>query len=111
MSNLESSNLPSSNLESSNPPSSNLPSSNLESSNPPWPEPSTFWRGKRVIVTGGAGFLGSFVVEKLKERGAGRIVVPRSGDYDLRDLSAVRRLLDFTFNVERSTRGGIPDRR
>ena len=29
----------------------------------------SFWEDKRVIVTGGAGFLGSYVVEKLKERG------------------------------------------
>jgi len=29
----------------------------------------SFWKDKRVIVTGGAGFLGSYVVEKLKERG------------------------------------------
>ncbi len=34
-------------------------------------EASAFWQGKRVIVTGGAGFLGSFVIEKLKQRGAG----------------------------------------
>jgi len=43
-----------------------------------WPDSNTFWRDKRVIVTGGAGFLGSFVVEKLRERGAAEIIVPRS---------------------------------
>jgi GDP-L-fucose synthase len=93
MSNLSSSNLSSSNCLSSNPSGPNLPSSNLQSSNPHLPEPSTFWRGKRVIVTGGAGFLGSFVVEKLRERGCTDILVPRSSDYDLRDLGAIRRLL------------------
>ena len=35
-----------------------------------WPNNATFWQDKRVTVTGGAGFLGSFVVEKLRERGA-----------------------------------------
>ena len=37
-----------------------------------------FWEDKRVIVTGGAGFLGSFVVEKLKARGANDIFIPRN---------------------------------
>ena len=52
-----------------------------------------FWRDKRVIVTGGAGFLGSFVVEKLQQRGAAEIIVPRSSQYDLRDINAIRQLL------------------
>jgi GDP-L-fucose synthase len=58
-----------------------------------WPDSKEFWRDKRVIVTGGAGFLGSFVVEKLEQRGAAEIIVPRSKDYDLRDINAIRRLL------------------
>jgi GDP-L-fucose synthase len=53
---------------------------------------STFWQGKRVVVTGGAGFLGSFVVERLQARGAS-VFVPRSAEYDLVDRGAVRRLL------------------
>src|SRR5689334_14697512 len=53
---------------------------------------SSFWQGKRVVVTGGAGFLGSFVVERLKREGAVP-VVPRSAEYDLVDRTAVRRLL------------------
>ena len=53
---------------------------------------STFWQGKRVVVTGGAGFLGSFVVERLKREGASPFV-PRSAEYDLVDRAACRRLL------------------
>ena len=55
---------------------------------------SVFWENKRVVVTGGAGFLGSFVVEKLRRRGCREVIVPRSADYDLRDRDAIVRLLD-----------------
>src|SRR5918911_462530 len=50
------------------------------------------WSSKRVIVTGGAGFLGSFVVEKLRRRGCRHVALPRSKQYDLRDAAAIRRL-------------------
>ena len=50
------------------------------------------WNKSRVVVTGGAGFLGSFVVEKLRARGCEEIFVPRSTDYDLRDRDAIVRL-------------------
>ncbi|MBK8823954.1 MAG: hypothetical protein IPN58_15515 [Anaerolineales bacterium] len=36
-----------------------------------------FWQNKRVLITGGGGFLGSFVVENLKKRGAVDIFIPR----------------------------------
>lgn len=52
------------------------------------------WRDQRVVVTGGGGFLGSFVVEKLMQRGCDQVVVPRSHDYDLVTMEAVRRLYD-----------------
>src|SRR5689334_23514258 len=52
----------------------------------------SFWSDKRVVVTGGAGFLGSFVVEQLRAKGCQHIVVPRSRDYDLVQMEAVRRL-------------------
>lgn len=48
----------------------------------------SFWTGKKVVVTGGSGFLGSHVVTKLKERGVKNIVIPRSTIYDLRSKEA-----------------------
>lgn len=53
---------------------------------------ASFWADKRVVVTGGAGFLGSFVVEQLRARGCTEIVVPRSREYDLVQMEAVQRL-------------------
>lgn len=58
-----------------------------------WPDSTEFWRTRRVIVTGGAGFLGSFVVEKLYARNALEVIVPRKAEYDLRNLDAIRQLL------------------
>lgn len=75
--------------------------------NETWPDSGTFWRNKRVIVTGGAGFLGSFVVEKLQARGVARVFAPRSKDYDLTNLDAIRCLLLDT-SVEVSVNGSRP---
>ena len=48
-------------------------------------------RGRKITVTGGAGFLGSHVVRRLVERGA-EVFVPRSRELDLVSGDAVRRL-------------------
>jgi GDP-L-fucose synthase len=51
---------------------------------------------KRVCVTGGAGFLGSHLVEKLKARGVRDVFVPTIEEYDLVQPAVVRRMLDFS---------------
>ena len=56
----------------------------------------SFWPGKKVIVTGGAGFLGQVVQRELKARGAGEIIVPLVEEYDLRDKAAIIRLFEKT---------------
>jgi len=50
-----------------------------------------FWHSRRVCVTGGAGFLGSFVVDKLRQHGAKDVFVPRRADYDLVQADAIPR--------------------
>ncbi len=53
----------------------------------------SFWSDRRVLVTGGAGFLGRFLVERLRAENPASTFVTRSKDYDLRDRAAVVRCL------------------
>ena len=49
-------------------------------------------KNKKIIVTGGAGFLGRSVVRKLDERGCKNIFVPTIEEYDLRDVNVIKRM-------------------
>lgn len=51
-----------------------------------------YWENKRVLLTGGSGFLGSFVVNKLEDMGCKDIFIPRSSDYDLVEMEDVKRV-------------------
>ena len=57
-------------------------------------ETDSYWQNRRICVTGGAGFLGSFVIEKLQQRGAREIFVPLIENYDLVRLDDIKRMLD-----------------
>lgn len=57
---------------------------------------AAFWTDKRVLVTGGRGFLGQAVVDRLRGRGAGELFTPSSVDADLRDRNAVTRVFAET---------------
>ncbi len=49
---------------------------------------------KRIVVTGGNGFLGSHLIEELKSCGCEHVMAPRSHEYDLRHPTVVSRLYD-----------------
>jgi GDP-L-fucose synthase len=52
----------------------------------------SFLKGKRILVTGGSGFLGSYLIKKLELRSPAEIFVPRRAKYDLVESENVRRL-------------------
>ncbi|MFB0554139.1 MAG: GDP-L-fucose synthase family protein [Phycisphaerae bacterium] len=53
---------------------------------------STFFENRRVVVTGGAGFLGGYITEKLQKRGCKSILVPKIEDYDLVNINDITRM-------------------
>jgi GDP-L-fucose synthase len=55
-----------------------------------------FWLDQRVLVTGGAGFLGRHLVRRVCELGCGSVAAPPKAEYDLRSLDAVIRLYQQT---------------
>ena len=57
---------------------------------------SGFWPDKRVLITGGTGFLGQAVCRLLNRQELAAIAAPSSADYDLRDADQTRRLLADT---------------
>jgi GDP-L-fucose synthase len=68
-------------------------------------------RGSKCLVTGGGGFLGSYIVDKLKERGAAVVFAPRSREVDLCNDAECRTLFsllrpDYVFHVAAEV-GGI----
>ncbi len=55
---------------------------------------SSFFENRRVVVTGGAGFLGGFVTEGLQKRGCKNILVPKIEDYDLVNINDINRMYE-----------------
>ena len=51
-----------------------------------------FWDKKRITVTGGKGFLGSYIIEKLEQRGCKHIAVAGRPEYDLTKITDIQRM-------------------
>ena len=69
---------------------------------------------KRIMLTGGAGFLGSFVTEKLKARGCTQIFIPKEQDYDLTKAAAIEAAFKYAgriFSSSPDSRLPTPDSR
>lgn len=75
----------------------------VSSSNPQVSTAEPFWANKRVIVTGGAGFLGSFVINRLKQLGAADILIPNIEGYDLVNIKDIHRMYDHFVGPEGSS--------
>ena len=50
----------------------------------------SFWSSRRVFITGGGGFLGSFLQERIRREQPAEVLAPRASELDLRDAAAIR---------------------